>query len=127
MNDQFRDNNDEIEEPYIDVKSVQLSQKCPTKSSPRVRRGDEPWIDTSRRAYSTYAELSDKLGQYELVPLTVGRRRQDVGDGAVDWGLLLGRRPLYVAVEPCVTRQLEALVLRSEGTHGLIRPNRPGA
>lgn len=75
----------------------------------------------------TYLELVNKLGQYELVPLCAARGREYIRHRPVDRGLLLVLRALQVAVKPDVTRQLEALVLRSERPHVLVRPHGPGA
>lgn len=72
-------------------------------------------------------ELVDKLGQYELVSLCAAWNRQHIRHRLVNRSLLLVLHALQVAVKPSVTRQLEALVLRSKWSHVLIRPHSPWA
>lgn len=72
-------------------------------------------------------ELVDKLGQYELVSLCAAWNRQHIRHRLVNRRLLLVLHALQVAVKPSVTRQLEALVLRSKWSHVLIRPHGPWA
>lgn len=75
----------------------------------------------------TYVKLVDELGQDEMVPLRAARSRQDIGHSLVNGRILLVPHAFQVAVESYITRQLEALVLRSEWSHALIWPHGPGA
>lgn len=75
----------------------------------------------------SYMKLIDELSQYKLVSLCATGNRQHIGHRLVDRSLLLDLYAFQVAVKPRVARQLEALVLRSKGSHVLIRPHGPRA
>ena len=72
-------------------------------------------------------EVSNKLGQYELLPLCAARSRQYIRHRLVNRGPVSVSHALQVGVKPNISWQLKALILRSEWSHALIRPHSRGA
>lgn len=72
-----------------------------------------------------YMEFVDELRQDELVPLGVRRRGQDVREDCVHRVRLMLRRVFKLPGKSDVPGQLEAFILRTKRTHGVIRPHRP--